>query len=324
MSSISPTTSDTAVIFGGTIAIDHVKTPEKEASSLLGGSASYAALAASFWSEKTSLVGVIGNNFPQEHLDLFTSKSIDLTGIQREDKASFAWSGEYHENMNDRTTHSVTLDILENWSVQVPEDLKPTPVLVLANMSPQNQLEMLAQSTAEKSYIIADTMDLWIQIDQENLLEVIQKINLFILNDSEAKMFAQTNNTIEAGEWLLNKGLNAVIIKHGEYGATLFFKSHSEQTDYKILRIPAYPLAKVVDPTGAGDCFLGALAGTLASQSQLNPKLEDLFESMVNATVVASFVCEDFSVERLKTINFQDIQARRSDFLATIHPKFSV
>ena len=324
MSSISPTTSETSLIFGGTIAIDHVKTPEKEAANLLGGSASYAALAASFWSDKTSLLGVIGNDFPQEHLDLFSSKSIDLSGLQKEDQASFAWSGEYHENMNDRTTHSVTLDILENWTVNVPATLQDTPVIVLANMSPLNQLQMLEQSTAQERYIIADTMDLWIQIDSDNLLKVMQKIDLLVLNDSEAKMFANTNNTIQAGEWLLSKDLDSVIIKHGEYGATLFHKKNPESSDYEILRIPAYPLSKVVDPTGAGDCFLGALAGTLASQSQLNPKLDDLFESMINATILASFVCEDFSVERLKGINFQDIQTRRSHFLTTIHPKFSV
>ena len=152
------------VITGGTIAIDNVKTPRAEASQLLGGSAAYASLAASFYTDAVHLVGIIGHDYPQQHLDMLESHGVTLMGVERSSKESFTWTGEYMENMNDRETHAVALNVLEDWSVKVPAEIAQSEMVVLANMSPDNQLEMLAQCTAEQRFVIADTMDLWITI----------------------------------------------------------------------------------------------------------------------------------------------------------------
>ena len=163
------------IVIGGTIAIDHVKTPESEGTNLLGGSAAYAALAASFFSKPVSLIGIIGHDFPQEHLDMLETRGVSLEGVERSENESFTWSGEYHANMNERTTHRVGLNVLESWQVKVPETSAASTIVVLANMSPDNQIEMLTQcgiasgASSDGRFVIADTMDLWISIANERL-----------------------------------------------------------------------------------------------------------------------------------------------------------
>ena len=183
-----------SVIIGGTIAIDNVKTPTAEAKNLLGGSASFASLAASYYTDKVNLVGIIGHDYPAEHLAMLESHGVDLTGVERSESESFTWTGEYMENMNDRETHAVALNVLEGWEVKVPEVIADSNIVVLANMSPENQLQMLAQCQAENRYVIADTMDLWISIAIEPLHEVLQNIDMLVLNESEARQFAETSN----------------------------------------------------------------------------------------------------------------------------------
>ena len=246
-----------SVIIGGTIAIDNVKTPTAEAKNLLGGSASFASLAASYYTDKVNLVGIIGHDYPAEHLAMLESHGVDLTGVERSESESFTWTGEYMENMNDRETHAVALNVLEGWEVKVPEVIADSNIVVLANMSPENQLQMLAQCQAENRYVIADTMDLWISIANEPLHEVLQNIDMLVLNESEARQFAETSNLILAGEKLLAKGPTHVIIKLGEFGAVLF------GPEGKMFRLHAWPLKEVADPTGAGDSFLGGMAGYL-------------------------------------------------------------
>ena len=188
--------SQAPVIVGGTIAIDHVKTPEAEAADLLGGSAAYAALAASFFSRPVSLVGIIGHDFPQQHLDMLESRGVSLDGVERSSSESFTWSGEYHTNMNERTTHRVGLNVLENWQVKVPSSMAAAPIVVLANMSPDNQIEMLSQcgiganGNAAGRFVVADTMDLWIEIANGRLHEVLPQLDLFVLNEGEARELA--------------------------------------------------------------------------------------------------------------------------------------
>ncbi len=223
----SPSNSPRVVI-GGTVAIDHVKTPEAEAQNLLGGSAAYAALAASFFSKPVDLIGIIGHDFPKEHLDMLESRGVSLAGVERSESESFTWSGEYHVNMNERTTHRVGLNVLESWQVKVPADSAASTIVVLANMSPDNQLEMLSQcgiSADHKSserFVIADTMDLWIEIANERLHEVLPHLDLFVLNEGEARDLAGTTNLVKAGRLLLEKGPRNVVIKLGEFGAILF------------------------------------------------------------------------------------------------------
>ena len=305
----------TPILIGGSIAIDNVKTPTAEAVNLLGGSASYASIAASYYSPNVHLVGIIGKDFPQEHIELLESRGIDLEGLEKSEGDSFFWSGEYHENMNDRTTKQVAVNVLEDWKVSVPGSAAGIPIVVLANMAPDNQLEMLDQCTAENRFVVADTMDLWISIANESLHKVLQRIDLLVINESEARDFVGTSNLIVAGKLLLEKGPRNVVIKLGEFGAILF--AAGDGTEPSLFRCAAIPLTEVADPTGAGDSFLGALAGYLASTGKKTFDFDDIRQAVVQGTVVASFTCEAFSTRRLQTLT-QDEISERLNFLKSI------
>lgn len=306
--------SPAPVIVGGTIAIDHVKTPESEAHGLLGGSASYAALAASFFSRPVSLVGIVGHDFPDEHLAMLESRGVALDGVERSPDESFTWSGEYHENMNERTTHRVGINVLENWQVKVPAAHAAAPLVVLANMSPDNQLEMLGQCGVEAGgagdprFVVADTMDLWIGIANERLHEVLPRLDLFVLNEGEARELAGSSNLVRAGHQLLKKGPRHVVIKLGEFGAMLFSRGGS------IFRTSAWPLAELADPTGAGDTFVGAMAGFLAAQGPPPYSEAQLRQAVVQGSILASFTCEAFSTRRLESLTHDDLAERLHHF----------
>ena len=304
------------IVIGGTVAIDHVKTPDSEASNLLGGSASYAALAASFFAQPVSLVGIIGHDFPQEHLDMLKSKGVSLDALERSDNESFTWSGEYHENMNERTTHKVGLNVLESWKVNVPAASAQAPIVVLANMSPDNQLEMLEQCNDSKDrFVVADTMDLWIEIANERLHEVLPRLDLFVLNEGEARELAGTSNLVRAGQLLVEKGPTHVVVKLGEFGAMLF--SNDGGPEVELFRTPAWPLESVADPTGAGDSFLGAMAGYLSAHGTAPYDHATLRQAIIHGSMMASFTCEAFSTRRLESLSKADLQERIEAFRKT-------
>ena len=175
------------ILVGGSVAIDNVKTPVADEKNLLGGSASYASLAAAKLSSPVFLIGVVGHDFPKEHLEMLSDNGVDLSGLEHSEQESFTWTGEYHENMNDRTTHDVAINVLEHWEVKVPEHLKSAEFIVLANMAPVNQLQMLSQCDADKKFVVADTMDLWISVANEELHQVLNKIDLLVINEGEAR-----------------------------------------------------------------------------------------------------------------------------------------
>jgi sugar/nucleoside kinase (ribokinase family) len=334
--SSSATSPQSAIVIGGTIAIDHVKTPEAEATNLLGGSAAYAALAASFFSRPVSLIGIIGHDFPQEHLAMLEARGITLDGVERSENESFTWSGEYHANMNERTTHRVGLNVLESWQVKVPATSAGAAIVVLANMSPDNQLEMLSQcgiselggrdseSGMGERFVIADTMDLWIEIANGRLHEVLPHLDLFVLNEGEARELAGTSNLIKAGRLLLEKGPQHVVIKLGEFGAILFSKSRvgkaergiEGDSEIELFRASAWPLETVADPTGAGDTFLGAMAGYLAAQGAPPYDTAALRQAIVQGSMLASFTCEAFSTRRLEELSAVDLTERLDLFRA--------
>jgi len=195
------------ILVGGSVAIDNVKTPVANETNLLGGSASYAALAAAKLSSPVHLLGIIGNDFPQEHLDMLTSHGVDLSGLETSDQPSFTWTGEYHENMNDRSTHDVAINVLENWEVKVPANLADASFVILANMAPVNQLQMLDQCQAAEKFVVADTMDLWINVANDELHQVLKKIDLLVINEGEAREFAETNNFRARWGFLPMRGL---------------------------------------------------------------------------------------------------------------------
>lgn len=307
MSAPNPT-----VAIGGTIAIDHVKTPEAEGANLLGGSAAYAALAASFFTKPVSLIGIIGHDFPAEHLDMLENRGICLKGVERSENESFTWSGEYHANMNERTTHRVGLNVLEGWKVKVPETVRSADIVVLANMSPDNQIEMLSQmhkpASDDACFVIADTMDLWISIASERLHEVLPQLDLFVLNEGEARELAGTSNLVRAGRTLLGKGPRHIVVKLGEFGAMLFSQGG------EVFRCPAWPLDHVADPTGAGDTFLGAMAGFLASNGGDFHDSRMLRQAVIQGSILASFTCEAFSTRRLEKLEAGDLDRRLEEF----------
>lgn len=311
--------ASTPVLVGGSIAIDNIKTPTAEGKNLLGGSASFTGIAASYFTDPVHLVGIIGKDFPQEHLDHFASKGISTDGLERSEGDTFSWTGSYHENMNDRDTLAVDINVLEDWTPKVPAEMASAPIVVLANMHPLNQLQFIEQLTAEKPFIAADTMDLWITIANDDLEKVLTKIDLLVINESEARDFCKTSNLIIAGERLLEKGLKNAVIKLGEFGAILFSKHpkgaiHTEFSlpgkAYDLFRCAAFPLVEVADPTGAGDSFLGALAGHLASTGKSEFSFDDIRQAIVYGSVVASFTCEAFSTNRLANVTREDIEAR--------------
>lgn len=293
-----------SIIIGGTIAIDHVSTPTAEAVNLLGGSAAYASLAASYYCQPAYLVGIVGHDFPQKHLSMLESHGVSLAGVEHSDGESFTWTGEYHDNMNERTTHRVGLNVLESWKVKVGPAIADCSIVVPANMSPDNQIEMLDQCTADQQFVIADTMDLWIEIANERLHEVLQRIDLLVINESEARELADDGNLIVAGEKLRKKGPRFVVIKLGEFGAILF------GPDDSIFRFHAWPLREIVDPTGAGDTFLGAMAGYLASFGGAEFSFHQIRDAIVRGSILASFTCEDFSTHRLESVTEEEIQQR--------------
>lgn len=297
-----------SVIVAGTIAIDNIKTPHAEGNQLLGGSASYAALSASYFTQDVHMVGVIGHDFPAEHIALLQGRGIGIDGIEQSSGESFTWTGEYLENMNQRVTRHVAVNVLENWQPAVPENLQTAKWIVLANMSPDNQLATLDQC-APGAFVVADTMDLWITIANDRLHDVLKRIDLLVINESEAREFVGTDNLIIAGQRLREKGPRHVVIKLGEHGSFLFGAD-----DHHFFSCAAFPLQEVNDPTGAGDTFLGGLAGYLASIGAESPTFEQLKSAIVRGTIMASFTCEAFSTRRLQALTDAEISHRMELF----------
>ncbi|MEM6911504.1 MAG: PfkB family carbohydrate kinase [Verrucomicrobiota bacterium] len=297
-----------SLLVAGTIAIDNIKTPVADEKGLLGGSAAYAALSASFFHQPVHLVGIVGQDFPEAHLEMLQGKGVDLGGLERSSGESFFWAGEYFDNMNQRKTLEVSVNVLESWQPKIPPALQASSHVVLANMSPENQMQVLDQLTGEP-FVVADTMDLWMEIAKDRLLDVLQRIDLLVLNDSEARLLAGTNNLIVAGARLQGMGPAKVIIKLGEHGCFLFGEG-----EHEFFSCAAYPLKGVEDPTGAGDTFLGGLIGHLAAQGSHQPSFTELKQACVHGTIMASFTCEEFSTRKLEEIALGQVQARLNRF----------
>ncbi len=295
-----------SVLVSGSIAIDNVKTQKASEENLLGGSASYAAIAASFFSP-SHIVGVVGHDFPEVHLDLLKSRQINLEGIEFSEGETFRWSGEYMEDMNDRETLEVALNVLESWKPSVAESQKGATINLLANAHPLNQHDVIDQLTDGSAFTIADTMDLWIQISRDELERLLKRIDLLVLNDSEAKLMMDTSNIVAAGKQLREMGPKYVIVKKGEHGAMLF-----AENDF--FTCPAFPLDDVFDPTGAGDSFIGGFAGYLASLGQVEYSFDDLTSAIARGTILASFTCESFSTHTLEALTQEKFDERLQQF----------
>jgi len=299
-----------SVLVVGSIGLDTVKTPIAEHADLLGGSASYASVGASFFTD-VNLVGIVGEDFPQAHVDFFGSRKIDLEGLEIVPGKTFRWSGEYHVDLNTRDTRSIALNVFEQFNPTLPPSYNNTPVVLLANIAPTLQSRVLDQMVQPK-FVIADTMDLWINIAKDDLLALLKRVDMLILNDGEARQLTGENSLIKAGARIRELGPRYVAIKKGEHGCLLFGEN-------EFFSCAAYPLEEIHDPTGAGDTFAGGLAGYLASQDHGHVTPESLRRAVVFGSVLASYNVEAFSLERLRTLTPEDIKKRYHSFKTMSH-----
>jgi sugar/nucleoside kinase (ribokinase family) len=288
----------------GTVAFDSIEAPSGSVERVLGGSASYFALGASFFAP-VRIVGVIGEDFPQDYLDLFTQRGVDIEGIKRERGETFHWRGRYHEDINVRDTIELHLNVLAGFEPQLPENYRDAEYVFLGNIDPVMQLEVLNQIRHMK-LVICDTMDYWIRESPEELKKVLQRIEMLVINDSEARLLSGYSNIVQAARAILRMGPKMVLIKRGEYGVLQF-------SDSSVFATPAYPLEEVFDPTGAGDSFAGGLMGQLARSGDLSQG--SLRRAIVYGSVVASFTVEDFGVKRLTDTSLAEIEDRYQKFV---------
>jgi sugar/nucleoside kinase (ribokinase family) len=293
-----------SVLVVGTVAFDSIETPSGSVERVLGGSASYFALGASFFAP-VRIVGVIGEDFPQDYLDLFTQRGVDIEGIKRERGETFHWRGRYHEDINVRDTIELHLNVLAGFEPQLPDNYRDAEYVFLGNIDPVMQLEVLNQIRHMK-LVICDTMDYWIRESPEELKKVLQRIEMLVINDSEARLLSGYSNIVQAARAILRMGPKMVLIKRGEYGVLQF-------SDSSVFATPAYPLEEVFDPTGAGDSFAGGLMGQLARSGDLGQG--GLRRAIVYGSVVASFTVEDFGVKRLTDTSLPEIEDRYQKFV---------
>ena len=288
-----------SVLIVGSTALDSIKTPKAENPRLLGGSASHAAVAAGFFSP-VNLVGVVGADFPKRYIELYRRHNIDLTGLEISDGKTFHWSGEYEVNMNNRRTLATELGVLETFMPKLPAGYADSPFVLLANLAPAVQSHVLDQMRRPK-FVVTDTMDLWLNIALPDLLKLLKRVDGFVLNDSEAHQLTKEDNLFAAVRKIHKLGPRYVIIKKGSHGSILSGpRGH--------FLCPAYPLRRVVDPTGAGDSFVGGMMGCLAaSRGSID---DNLRRAMVYGSVVASFCCEGFGLKFTMRITRSAIEVR--------------
>lgn len=288
----------------GSVALDSVETPGQRRDDVLGGSAVYFSYAASYFTP-VRLVGAVGDDWPPEHTALLRSRQIDTAGLELVAGAkTFRWRGKYSPNMNDRETLEVHLNVFGDFDPKLPEACRRARYVFLANGSPRLQLGVLEQ-TPEAVLRVADTMDLWINLQRDELLALLRRIDGVVLNDSEARLLTDEENLVRAGHRVRELGPRFVVIKKGEHGA-MFFSSDETYV------LPAYPTPRVVDPTGAGDTFAGGLMGYLAECGDLSAA--SIKTALAYGTVAASFCVEDFSLERMKQIERQDLDRRVDEY----------
>ncbi len=291
-----------SVLVVGSVALDTIEAPAGRADEALGGSATYFSLAASYFTG-VHLVGAIGGDFPARHVELLSGAGVDTAGLVTRKGDTFRWTGRYEENLNDRTTLSVDLGVFEGWQPEVPAEFRAIKTVFLANSSPQLQMAVLDQMEAP-DFVAADTMNLYLQTEHEGVLELMKRIDCFILNDEEAVMLTGETSLIKAARAILDMGPASTIIKKGVHG------SITVQGE-DVFLLPAFPLQREVDPTGAGDSFAGAFCGTVAT---LGRSRDALRKAAAYATVTASFCVEDFSVDRYRDLSRADIDARYEEF----------
>ncbi|MCM4166647.1 putative sugar kinase YdjH [Arenibacter antarcticus] len=290
----------------GTVAFDAIETPFGKTDKILGGAATYIGLAASQFKLKSAIVSVVGEDFPQEYLDLLTDKNIDISGLQViKGGKTFFWSGKYRNDLNSRDTLSTELNVLADFEPIVPEHFKDADVVMLGNLHPSTQLSVINQMQERPKLIVLDTMNFWMDNALDELMEVIKHIDVITINDEEARQLTNEYSLVKAAEKIQQMGPKFVVIKKGEHGALLFHKS-------KVFSAPALPLKEVFDPTGAGDTFAGGFAGYLAESKNIS--FSNLKRAVIHGSNLASFCVEKFGTERMKKLDKKEVNNRLLQF----------
>ncbi len=303
--------SDKALIYG-TIAIDTLITPTGRANSVLGGSGIYAALAARLVTSDMALVGVVGTDFDNKYRLAMEARGVSMRYVEEQEGQTFAWTGQYEDDMNNRTTVSTIEGVQETWEMKLPDELRSCTLAVATNVTPPLQHRMLTQCT-DATFRMADFMKSWIIREREYTHKLLETVDLALMNDEEAREYAGTEDSLEAGYKILEAGPRYAIVKHGSAGSTLFHRT--PEGDIKLFRCPAWPLVNPVDPTGAGDSYMGALAGYLTHcLNGGNPSWEDMKRGVAMATVVAAAVCEKFGTVSLFALTREELARRMETF----------
>ncbi len=294
-----------SVLVVGSVALDYLETPFGIREKAFGGSATFISLAASYTCPEVRFVGIVGDDFPQEHVETLQSHGIRLDGLERAPGTTFSWGGRYHEDMNHRDTLYTELGVFEHFDPKIPAHWTTSEFVMLGNIHPSLQLRVLDQIT-KPTLVVCDTMNLWITISLEELKQTIARVDVLILNDQEAAMLTGTANVHAAGRMLRTMGPRIVVIKKGEHGAVLY-------TDEGLFQVPAYPLEGILDPTGAGDTFAGGFIGWLARTGDIGS--ENLRRALVHGTTLASFCVEQFGIDGIRSLTEDEIAARSRTLL---------
>lgn len=292
----------------GTVAFDAIETPFGKTDKILGGAATYIGLSASFFKVKSAIVSVVGEDFPQEYLDLLTNKNIDISGIEVvKGGKTFFWSGKYHNDLNSRDTLDTQLNVLADFNPVVPNDYKDAEVVMLGNLHPLVQSSVLDQMTTTPKLIVLDTMNFWMDCALPELLDVIKRVDVITINDEEARQLSGEYSLVKAAEKIHTMGPKYVVIKKGEHGALLFEGKN-------VFFAPALPLEEVFDPTGAGDTFAGGFSGYIA-QSE-NVSFDNMKNGIIYGSNLASFCVEKFGTERMEQLEKEEVHSRLQQFRA--------
>jgi len=301
------------ILVVGSVGLDNVETPSGKRIRTLGGACTYFATAASLY-DQVSMVAVVGTDFPPEHIDFLKTRNIDLRGLEIVQGKTFFWAGRYGDDLNVAETLDTQLNVFADFRPSIPEDLRDAEYVFLANIDPDLQIALLQQCRAPRLTVL-DSMNYWITSKRDSLARAISMVDVVLFNEAETKLFAAKSNILVAAKQILGMGPKALVIKRGEYGSILVTRGDGAAWALGecFFLTPAYPLERVIDPTGAGDTFAAGFMGYLARSDDLS--IEALRRAVVHGTVVASFTVEDFSIDRLRTLTTRDIDERYQEFL---------
>ena len=297
-----------SIVVVGSLAYDTIKTPKGTAEKTLGGSSNYFSLSASHFAP-VKVVGVVGEDYSEQDIKMLEDRKVDVSGIEKASGKTFHWTGEYKDDMNEAITLATDLNVLESFDPKMPEDYKNSEVVFLANIDPVLQLKVLDQVNSPK-LVCCDTMNFWIDSKLDDLKKVLQKVDVLLINEGEAMQLSQKSNGIAAAQAIVEMGPKAVVVKRGEYGFALY-------SEGKYFILPAFPIAEVVDPTGAGDTFAGGFVGHLAKMN-CDDRLESLKNACVHGCLMASFTVEGFGVEPQKNLDWAKVEKRLLEYKEVI------